>query len=114
MRCWCKPTHCLRDVLFHHSVFARLLLEQVHLCDAGPGKVPVHYFGTQEFAWMKSKDVVSFELGLQRGMHICKASNRSRAAFQRALHEVSLYFLVCASLAPRLLLLAAAFRIPSS
>ncbi|DBA66045.1 TPA: hypothetical protein ACH3X2_003050 [Trebouxia sp. C0005] len=59
----------------------------------GPGKVPVHYFGTQEFAWMKGKDVVSFGQGLQRGMHLCKASNRSKAAFQRALHEVSVYFL---------------------
>ena len=54
----------------------------------------MHYFGTQEFAWMKGKDVVSFGQGLQRGMHLCKASNRSKAAFQRALHEASVYFLV--------------------
>ncbi|KAL0040242.1 hypothetical protein WJX77_001213 [Trebouxia sp. C0004] len=59
----------------------------------GSGKVPVHYFGTQEFAWMKGKDIVSFGQGLHRGMHLCKASNRCKAAFQRALHEVSVYFL---------------------
>lgn len=59
-----------------------------------PGKVPVHYFGTQEFAWMRSSDVVSFGAGLQNGMHVCKPSNRSKAAFLRALHEVSVYFLV--------------------
>ena len=62
-----------------------------------PGKVPVHFFGTQEFAWMKRNDVVSFEDGLEAGMHICKASNRGKAAFKKALHEVSVYFLVSAS-----------------
>ena len=56
-----------------------------------PGKVPVHYFGTQEFAWMKTADVIDFEEGLQRGFHLCK---RPKAAFLRALHEVSVYFLV--------------------
>ena len=75
------------------SSFKLVLCELCH-CSAGPGKVPVHYFGTQEFAWMKGKDVVSFGQGLQRGMHLCKASSRSKAAFQRALHEVSVYFLV--------------------
>lgn len=61
-----------------------------------PGKVPVHFFGTQEFAWMKCSDVVSFKAGVEAGMHICKASNRSKAAFKKALHEVSVYFLVSA------------------
>ena len=58
------------------------------------GKVPIHFFGTQEFAWMKPNDVISFEAGLQAGMHICKASNRAKMAFRKALHEVSVYFLV--------------------
>ena len=43
---------------------------------------------------MKHSDVVGFEAGLQAGMHICKASNRAKQAFQKALHEVSVYFLV--------------------
>jgi len=76
------------------ALVIEVVLCKLCLCNAGPGKVPVHYFGTQEFAWMKGKDVVSFGQGLQRGMHLCKASNRSKAAFQRALHEVSVYFLV--------------------
>lgn len=45
---------------------------------------------------MKRNDVVSFEAGLEAGMHICKASNRAKAAFKKALHEVSVYFLVSA------------------
>ena len=56
----------------------------------------MHFFGTQEFAWMKRNDVVSFEAGLEAGKHICKASNRAKAAFIKALHEVSVYFLVSA------------------
>lgn len=64
-----------------------------------PGKVPVHFFGTQEFAWTKRNDVISFEAGLKAGMHICKASNRAKAAFKKALHEVSVYFLVSAGTA---------------
>ncbi|KAL3130595.1 hypothetical protein ABBQ38_008399 [Trebouxia sp. C0009 RCD-2024] len=59
-----------------------------------PGKVPVHFFGTQEFAWMRRSDVVAFGAGLEAGMHLCKASNRAKAAFRKALHEVSVYFLV--------------------
>lgn len=59
-----------------------------------PGKVPVHFFGTQEFAWMRRSDVVAFGAGLDFGMHLCKASNRAKAAFRKALHEVSVYFLV--------------------
>lgn len=43
---------------------------------------------------MKPNDVVGFEAGLHAGMHICKASNRAKAAFKKALHEVSVYFLV--------------------
>lgn len=78
------------------------------LAHAGPGKIPMHYFGTQEFAWMKRKDVVSFEAGLAKGMHVCKASNCSKSAFMRALHEVSIYFLVCADTQPALL--ASPFR----
>lgn len=45
---------------------------------------------------MKRCDVFSFEAGLEAGMHICKASNRAKAAFKKALHEVSVYFLVSA------------------
>ena len=59
-----------------------------------PGKVPVHYFGTQEFAWLKRSEVSSFEAGLEAGMHICKARNRSKPAFKKALHEVHVYFVV--------------------
>ena len=75
-------TRCQRTILGLRSLF--------HAGKA-PGKVPVHYFGTQEFAWMKTADVVDFGEGLQKGLHLCK---RPKAAFLRALHEVSVYFLV--------------------
>lgn len=50
---------------------------------------------------MRRPDVVSFGAGLEASMHLCKASNRAKAAFKKALHEVSIYFLV--SLPARLL-----------
>lgn len=59
-----------------------------------PGKVPVHYFGTQDFAWLRPSEVCSFQAGLDAGLHICKARNRSKPAFKKALHEVHIYFLV--------------------
>lgn len=61
----------------------------------GPGKVPVHYFGTLEFAWLKPSEVCSFQTGLQAGMHICKAKSKNKpASFKKALHEVHVYFVV--------------------
>ena len=76
----------------HHNISLKSISHAVP--GKGPGKVPVHYFGTLEFAWLKPGEVCSFQAGLQAGMHICKARTKNKPAFKKALHEVHVYFMV--------------------